>query len=111
MIGVIKITIVIQIILVVLYGQSQIITNGNNYNDMSAYECGFKPVGDAREQFDIAYYIIGILYQIFDQEVVQIFPLAVIEMNQQSQIVGEIFIIIQTIGFIYEYKQGALDQA
>ena len=43
----------------------------------SAYECGFEPVGDARMKFEIIYYVIGILYLIFDLELIFLFPLAV----------------------------------
>lgn len=110
--GAIILTGVIQMIQIVLYSQSQIITSGNYYSDQSAYECGFTPLGDARDQFDIQYYIIGIQYQIFDQEIVQIFPLSIVISSIEniiSQLLGMAFLFILTIGFIYEYKLGALD--
>lgn len=79
----------------------------------SAYECGQEPVGDARMKFDILYYVIGILYLIFDQEIIFQFPQASILYSQNSLIAqwsAMIFQIILTVGFIYEYKAGSLSQ-
>lgn len=76
------------------------------------YECGLEPIGDARMKFSILYYLIGILYLIFDLEIILLFPLASILFsltNLLSFIFAMLFLIIQTIGFIYEYNQGALD--
>ena|ERR1700760_4522169 len=77
----------------------------------SAYECGFNPFEDARNKFDIRFYLVGILFIIFDLEVVFLFPWSLV----LSQI-GEtgfwsmiIFLIILLIGFIYEWKKNALE--
>lgn len=78
---------------------------------ISAYECGFDPFGDARNTFDIRFYLVSILFIIFDLEVAFLFPWAVsletIGLFGFSTML--IFLIILTIGFVYEWKKGALD--
>ena len=78
---------------------------------ISAYECGFDPFDDARGRFDIRFYLVAILFIIFDLEVTFLFPWAVTLRN-----VGlcgfwamMVFLIVLTIGFIYEWKKGALE--
>src|SRR5690349_3108090 len=76
---------------------------------LSAYECGLEPVGDARIQFDILYYVIGIFYLIFDLEIIFLFPLATVLFSLGSIYavwVVMIFLIILTIGFLYEWFHG-----
>lgn len=79
---------------------------------LSSYECGFDPIHtDARIKFDVLYWIIGILYLIFDLEIIFIFPLATILQTLQNPIAllaYLFFMIILTLGFIYEWKKGAL---
>lgn len=77
---------------------------------LSAYECGFEPFEEARLQFNVHYYIVGILFLIFDIEIVYLFPCAIIFtiLNPFSFFVLAYFLIILTIGFIYEWKIGAL---
>ncbi len=87
--------------------------NVGTVEKQSAYECGFEPVGDARMKFEIQYYVIGILYLVFDQEIIFLFPLASIMNSFDSYfafIQANVFIIIITVGFIYEYQIGAQDQ-
>tara|TARA_B110000977_G_C10929985_1_gene436659 strand:- start:490 stop:843 length:354 start_codon:yes stop_codon:yes gene_type:complete len=78
---------------------------------LSAYECGFDPFEDARGRFDIQFYLVAILFIIFDLEVTFLFPWAV-TLNQQG-FFGfwsmMLFLMILTIGFIYEWVNGALD--
>lgn len=77
----------------------------------SGYECGQEPMGDARMKFDIVYYVIGIQYQIFDLEIIFLFPQACIWYTQNNLFsfwIVQIFLTIQTIGFIYEWFEGAL---
>ena len=78
---------------------------------VSAYECGFNPFEDARNQFDVRFYLVAILFIIFDLEVSFLFPWAV-TLNKIT-IFGFwsmfIFLFILTIGFIYEWKKGALE--
>lgn len=78
---------------------------------LSQYECGFNPFFDARREFDVKFYLIAILYIIFDLEITFLFPWAITLGN-----IGYfgfwsmmIFLVILTIGFIYEWKKGALD--
>ena len=77
----------------------------------SAYECGFNAFDDARMKFDIRFYLVAILFIIFDLEVAFLFPWAA-----GFQYVGSlgfwsmiIFLTILTVGFIYEWKKGALE--
>jgi len=78
---------------------------------VSAYECGFDPFDDARARFDIRFYLVAILFIIFDLEVAFLFPWAV--SLGSIGIFGfwsmMIFLLILTIGFIYEWKKGALE--
>ena len=78
---------------------------------ISAYECGFDPFDDARARFDIRFYLVAILFIIFDLEVTFLFPWA-ISLNKVD-LIGfwsmVIFILILTIGFVYEWRKGALD--
>jgi NADH:ubiquinone oxidoreductase subunit 3 (subunit A) len=78
---------------------------------ISAYECGFDPFDDARSRFDIQFYLVAILFIIFDLEVSFLFPWA-IRLNEISHFgfwSMMIFLIILTIGFIYEWRKGGLD--
>lgn len=78
---------------------------------VSAYECGFNPFEDARNQFDIRFYLVAILFIIFDLEISFLFPWA-LTLNSiglfgyWSMIV---FLLVLTIGFIYEWQKGALE--
>ena len=78
---------------------------------ISAYECGFDPFDDARSRFDIQFYLVAILFIIFDLEVTFLFPWALIlnKINYFGFWSMMIFLIILTIGFIYEWRKGALD--
>ena len=81
-------------------------TNVVDTEKLSAYECGFEPFEEARLQFNVHYYIVGILFLIFDVEIVYLFPCVVIFpiMTSLSICVLSYFIIILTIGFVYERK-------
>jgi NADH-quinone oxidoreductase subunit A len=78
---------------------------------LSAYECGFEPFEDARNTFDVRFYVIALLFIIFDLEVTFIFPWAVTLTSQTflgfwSMV---LFLMLLTVGFAYEWKKGALD--
>ena len=78
---------------------------------LSAYECGFDAFGDARAKFDVRYYLVAILFIIFDLEVAFLFPWAVTlgsigMFGFWSMIV---FLAVLTVGFIYEWRKGALE--
>jgi len=78
---------------------------------LSPYECGFAPFNDARRQFDVRFYLVAILFIIFDLEVAFLFPWAV--SLGTIGILGfwsmVVFLAVLTIGFIYEWKKGALE--
>ena len=86
---------------------------GSNPDDEknSPYECGFEPFNDSRMEFDVRFYLVAILFIIFDLEIAFLFPWAISLGN--IGILGftsmMIFLFILTIGFIYEWKKGALD--
>ncbi len=91
---------------------SRIINKGDkNKAKISAYECGFDNFNDARMKFDIRYYLIAILFIIFDLEIAFLFPWAVAlnDLGTSGLIAMSIFLLILIIGFIYEWKKGALD--
>ena len=78
---------------------------------LSAYECGFEAFSDSRMEFDVRFYLVAILLIIFDLEIAFLFPWAISLGN--IGVLGfwsmMIFLFILTIGFIYEWKKGALD--
>ena len=78
---------------------------------LSAYECGFEPFSDSRMEFDIRFYLVAILFIIFDLEIAFLFPWAISlgNIGLAGFISMMIFLFILTIGFIYEWKKGALD--
>ncbi|NBO19118.1 MAG: NADH-quinone oxidoreductase subunit A [Proteobacteria bacterium] len=77
----------------------------------SAYECGFEAFGDARGKFDVRFYLVAILFIIFDLEVAFLFPWAVsLDITGKAgfwSMMGFLFVL--TVGFIYEWKKGALE--
>ena len=77
----------------------------------SAYECGFDAFEDARMKFDVRYYLVAILFIIFDLEIAFLFPWAVVldKIGLFGLIAMAIFLSILIIGFIYEWKKGALE--
>ena len=78
---------------------------------LSAYECGFNAFDDARMKFDVRYYLVSILFIIFDLEVAFLFPWAVA--FKQVGAFGfwsmMVFLAVLTVGFIYEWRKGALE--
>ena len=78
---------------------------------LSPYECGFEPFEDSRIKFDVRYYLVAILFIIFDLEIAFLFPWAV-----SLDVVGvfgilamAVFLIVLVVGFIFEWKKGALE--
>ena len=78
---------------------------------LSPYECGFEAFEDARMKFDVRYYLIAILFILFDLEIAFLFPWAVVlpEIGFFGFASMMIFLLILVIGFIYEWKKGALE--
>ena len=77
----------------------------------SPYECGFEPFEDARMKFDVRYYLVAILFIIFDLEIAFLFPWAVAlnEIGMFGFLSMMLFLGILVVGFIYEWKKGALE--
>lgn len=78
---------------------------------LSAYECGFNSFDDARMKFDVRFYLVSILFIIFDLEVAFLFPWAVVfkDLGWFGFWSMMVFLSVLTIGFVYEWKKGALE--
>jgi NADH-quinone oxidoreductase subunit A len=78
---------------------------------LSPYECGFEAFEDARMKFDVRYYLIAILFILFDLEIAFLFPWAIVlqEIGMFGFSAMMIFLAILVVGFIYEWKKGALE--
>jgi len=77
----------------------------------SPYECGFEAFEDARMKFDVRYYLVAILFILFDLEIAFLFPWAVVarDVGAVGFVAVLIFLAILVVGFVYEWKKGALD--
>jgi NADH-quinone oxidoreductase subunit A len=77
----------------------------------SPYECGFEPFEDARSKFDVRFYLVAILFIIFDLEIAFLFPWAVAleSIGLFGLLAMAVFLAVLVVGFIYEWKKGALD--
>ena len=77
----------------------------------SPYECGFEAFEDSRMKFDVRYYLVAILFIIFDLEIAFLFPWAIVlnEIGTTGLVAMGIFLLVLIVGFIYEWKKGALD--
>ena len=82
-----------------------------DHEKLSSYECGFEPFNDSRMEFDVRFYLVAILFIIFDLEIAFLFPWAISlgKIGIFGFISMMIFLFILTVGFIYEWKKGALD--
>ena len=105
------IAIAVALALIMLFAPMLIARQKPDVEKNSPYECGFEPFEDARGRFDIRFYLVAILFIIFDLEVAFLFPWAVVlretgEIGFWSMMV---FLAVLTIGFIYEWKKGALE--
>ncbi|MDG1074117.1 MAG: NADH-quinone oxidoreductase subunit A [Methylophilaceae bacterium] len=77
----------------------------------SPYECGFEAFEDARMKFDVRYYLVAILFILFDLEIAFLFPWAVVlhDIGLFGFLVMMVFLFVLVVGFIYEWKKGALE--
>ena len=77
----------------------------------SPYECGFEAFEDSRMKFDVRYYLVAILFIIFDLEIAFMFPWAVVlnEIGMFGFLAMMVFLAILVVGFIYEWRKGALE--
>ncbi len=97
---------------VLLLGLGFLIGHGSKDDEkLSPYECGFEPFDDSRMQFDVRYYLVAILFIIFDLEIAFLFPWAVSldVVGKFGLIAMALFLAILVVGFIYEWKKGALE--
>jgi NADH-quinone oxidoreductase subunit A len=78
---------------------------------LSPYECGFEAFEDARMKFDVRYYLVAILFILFDLEIAFLFPWAVVlhEIGTFGFLAMVLFLAILVVGFVYEWKKGALE--
>ena len=78
---------------------------------LSPYECGFEAFEDARMKFDVRYYLVAILFILFDLEIAFLFPWAVVlnEIGFAGFLAMMLFLAILVVGFIYEWMKGALE--
>ena len=86
-------------------------SGGKDDEKLSPYECGFEPFEDTRTKFDVRYYLVAILFIIFDLEIAFLFPWAVSldAVGGFGLISMGIFLAILVVGFIYEWRKGALE--
>jgi NADH:ubiquinone oxidoreductase subunit 3 (subunit A) len=100
------------IIAIVLFGITYYLNpKKDDLEKLSAYECGFDPFSDSRTRFDVRFYLVSILFIIFDLEIMFFFPWALVldQIGLFGFFVGLYFLIILTVGFAYEWLMGALD--
>ena len=100
------------IMLAVGWGISSLLgVNRPDSEKLSPYECGFEAFEDARMRFDVRYYLVAILFILFDLEIAFLFPWAVTltEIGMFGFLSMMVFLAILVIGFIYEWKKGALE--
>jgi NADH-quinone oxidoreductase subunit A len=100
------------ILSVIILGASYVLSIQNeSTSKLSSYECGFDPFEDARNIFDVHFYLVAILFLVLDLEVMFLFPWAVSlnSIGLKGFIGMVIFLLILTIGFFYEWKLGALE--
>lgn len=82
-----------------------------NRRKLSIYECGFDPLSEAHMPFDVRYYLVAILFVLFDLEVAFLVPWAVVfrHLGWYGMLVMAVFIGLLLLGFLYEWKKGALE--
>lgn len=109
--------ILVFLVLAILFGVGPIVVGfviGPHRPDsakLSPYECGFEAFEDSRMKFDVRYYLVAILFIIFDLEIAFLFPWAVVlkEIGMFGFLSMMLFLGILVVGFIYEWKKGALE--
>lgn len=79
-----------------------------NFDKSGSYECGFDPFEDARSRFDVRFYLVALLFIIFDLEVAFLFPLVGGVFPVGGVALAVVFLGVLTLGFVYEWSQGAL---
>ncbi|MDP2325460.1 MAG: NADH-quinone oxidoreductase subunit A [Gammaproteobacteria bacterium] len=96
----------------VLLGLGFLFGRGRKYSEkLSPYECGFAPFEDSRMKFDVRYYLVAILFIVFDLEIAFLFPWAVTldTIGLAGILAMGVFLAVLIVGFMYEWKKGALE--
>ena len=101
--------------IVFLIAAAVLAPNAPDPEKLSAYECGFNAFDDARMKFDVRFYLVSILFIIFDLEVAFLFPwgVALTKLPHPTQVFAfwsmMVFLAVLTVGFVYEWQKGALE--
>lgn len=104
---------------IILLASYTLVLQKGDLEKLSPYECGFSPFQDARQEFDVKFYLVAILFIIFDLEISFLFPWSIhldslIETSEDmirmyyAYWIMLLFLFILTVGFVYEWKKGAL---
>jgi len=96
----------------IIFGLSLLVSaKADDAQKLSAYECGFNPFDDSHSEFNVKFYIVAILFIIFDLEISFLFPFSsCFNMVSSTGLVSMIcFLVVLTNGFVYEWQKGALD--
>jgi NADH-quinone oxidoreductase subunit A len=106
-----SIIILISILILIM---SYITTNKDKKKEReksSIYECGFDPFSDSRIKFEVKYYIIGILFILFDIEILYMIPwsIVIVDIGYFGFLIMYLFLIILSIGYFYEWREGILE--
>ena len=85
--------------------------NRPDSDKLSPYECGFEAFEDSRMKFDVRYYLVAILFIIFDLEIAFLFPWAIVldQIGVFGFVAMMVFLAVLVVGFVYEWKKGALE--
>lgn len=97
--------------LLLFFGSYFLVLRNYDVEKTSAYECGFDPFGEVRLKFDVRFYLVAILFIIFDLEVMFLFPwvVSLAFLNTFGYWIMFLFLVVLTVGFFYEWSVGALD--
>ncbi len=108
---VISAVVAIAVVLLPFIVQKLLGTQNYTGEKLSPYECGFEPIGTAPRNFNVKFYLIAILFVIFDLEIALLFPWAINirTLGIEGYISAMVFLFIVTLGFVYEWKHGALE--
>jgi len=102
---------ILAVVILLLVASIYLSASARTLEKVSVYECGFDPYSDARLKFDIIYYLIAILFLVFDLEIIFLFPFSVLlaDISYFTFWVYMFFFLILTIGYLYELGSGSLD--
>lgn len=108
---IISATIAIAVVLLPFVVQKFLGTETPDSEKLSPYECGFEPIGSAPRNFNVKFYLVAILFVIFDLEIALLFPWAlnIRTLGVEGYISAMIFLFVITFGFLYEWRNGALE--